>query len=162
MASTGISTPSAGELDASLLQTTLTSTPGVLPPSSSLVFGQTFSDHMLTVEWSAQHGFEAPHIKPYGPLSLDPSATVLHYAPTLFEGMKAYKDANGVARLFRESRAPACVDCRVAHCTRVRDSPLTLVRLTGPDKNMERMNRGAARLGFPVSSDVTGQGTTGG
>lgn len=75
---------------------------------------------MLTVPWSSKSGWGAPKISPYAPLQLDPSSTVLHYAPCLFEGMKAYKDDKGVARLFR------------------------------PDKNMERMNRSAARLAFPV------------
>lgn len=86
-----------------------------------MVFGQHFTDHMLTIKWDAKKGgWQAPEIKPYGDLSLSPAATVLHYAPTLFEGMKAYKDENGVARLFR------------------------------PDMNMKRMLRGAERMGFPT------------
>lgn len=99
----GSSTP-AGALDASLLKTTLKAEPGVLPPSSELVFGKTMSDHMLVCQWTEDSGFGIPEIKPYGPLSIDPASTVLHYAPTLFEGMKAYKDVNGVARLFRPNK----------------------------------------------------------
>jgi branched-chain amino acid aminotransferase len=87
MSSTGTSTP-AGGLDASLLKITRNPVPGVLPPSNTLVFGQTPTDHMLTIEWNLETGFEAPEIKPYGPLSLDPSASVLHYSTTMFEGMK--------------------------------------------------------------------------
>ena len=75
---------------------------------------------MLTIPWSSTSGWGIPKIEPYGPLALDPSSTVLHYAPCLFEGMKAYVDKEGTARLFR------------------------------PDKNMERMNKSAARLAFPV------------
>lgn len=80
---------------------------------------------MLTVPWSSAAGWGVPKIEPYGPLALDPSSTVLHYAPCLFEGMKAYMDDKGVARLFR------------------------------PDKNMERMNKSAARLAFPVSLSLS-------
>lgn len=111
MSSTGTSTPT-GALDASLLKMSLKQQPGVLPPSSSLSFGKTFSDHMLVCQWTEATGFGVPEIKPYGPLSIDPSSTVLHYAPTLFEGMKAYKDANGVPRLFRPNKV-SCTFARV-------------------------------------------------
>lgn len=83
------------------------------------MFGQSFTDHMLTIKWNAETGWDAPQIRPYAPLELDPSATVFHYAPCLFEGMKAYIDSKGGIRLFR------------------------------PDKNMERMKMSAKRLAFP-------------
>lgn len=75
---------------------------------------------MLTVKWTLEQGWQAPEIKPYGPLQLDPSSTVLHYAAELFEGMKAYRDKQGRCRLFR------------------------------PDLNMRRMNSSAKRLAFPT------------
>lgn len=103
MSSTGASTPN-GALDATRLKVTLVEQPGTLPPSSSLVFGKTFTDHMLTCQWTEEGGWAAAEIKPYGPIAMDPASTVLHYAPTLFEGMKAYKDANGVPRLFRPNK----------------------------------------------------------
>lgn len=59
---------------------------------------------MLCIPWSSEAGWGTPKITPYGPLSLDPSSTVLHYAPCLFEGMKAYKDKKGIARLFRPDK----------------------------------------------------------
>ncbi|KAH8120250.1 branched-chain amino acid aminotransferase II [Phellopilus nigrolimitatus] len=90
------------------------------PPSSSLVFGQIFTDHMLTIPWSANNGWEVPKIQPYGPLHLDPSCTVLHYAQTLFEGMKAYRDENGKVTMFR------------------------------PDMNMKRMLTSAQRIALPA------------
>ena len=68
---------------ASKLTVTHSSSETPLPPSSSLVFGQTFSSHMLTASWSIKSGWGTPEIKPYGPLALDPSSTVLHYAQTL-------------------------------------------------------------------------------
>ncbi|KAF9260321.1 branched-chain amino acid aminotransferase II [Marasmius fiardii PR-910] len=89
------------------------------PPSKTLVFGGTFTDHMLTIPWDAINGWGQPNIKPYGPLQLDPSTTVLHYAQTLFEGLKAYRDVTGKITLFR------------------------------PHMNMERMNKSAQRLALP-------------
>lgn len=50
------------------------------PDPSSLVFGATFTDHMLTVEWSSTSGWEKPHIKPFENLPIHPAASVLHYA----------------------------------------------------------------------------------
>jgi branched-chain amino acid aminotransferase len=83
-----VAIPSKAPLDASLLTVQETTTPSSLPDSSTLVFGQTFSDHMLCVKWSLEKGWQAPEIKPYAPLAIDPASTVLHYASTLFEGMK--------------------------------------------------------------------------
>lgn len=55
---------------------------------------------------------------------MEPSSTVLHYAQTAFEGMKAYRDADGTVSLFR------------------------------PDMNMKRMNNSATRIALPVSSST--------
>ncbi|GAA5854504.1 hypothetical protein JCM8547_004867 [Rhodosporidiobolus lusitaniae] len=112
--------PSANELDAGKLTVELTKSPKAIPESSSLVFGQTLTDHMLCIPWNISTGWGAPEIKPYAPLPLDPASTVLHYAATLFEGLKAYKDTAGRTRLFR------------------------------PDLNLKRMLRGAERMAFPT------------
>lgn len=48
-------------------------------PNDQLVFGKTFTDHMLEIEWTASGGWKAPTISPYHKLSLDPSASVFHY-----------------------------------------------------------------------------------
>ncbi|GAM16937.1 hypothetical protein SAMD00019534_001120 [Acytostelium subglobosum LB1] len=68
---------------------------------NKLVFGKEFSDHMVEVAWDANSGWGVPKISGYHNLSLPPSASVFHYALECFEGMKAYKDANGKIRLFR-------------------------------------------------------------
>ncbi|VDM61169.1 unnamed protein product [Angiostrongylus costaricensis] len=60
-----------------------------------------FSDHMLDVDWSVDKGWGKPCIHPYENLSLDPSCKVFHYAPELFEGMKAYRGVDDRIRLFR-------------------------------------------------------------
>ncbi len=66
----------------------------------NLAFGNVFSDHMLVCDY--KNGvWETPKIIPYGPLSLEPSAKIFHYGQSIFEGMKAYKDANGTTWLFR-------------------------------------------------------------
>jgi branched-chain amino acid aminotransferase len=108
-------------LDASRLKITNTTTPRDMPPSESLIFGHSFSDHMLTIPWTSTGGWADPVIGPYAPLTLDPSSVIFHYAPSLFEGMKAYKDKDGKVRLFR------------------------------PDMNMRRMNLSADRIALPVS-----------
>ncbi|KAL4939766.1 hypothetical protein BDV06DRAFT_198119 [Aspergillus oleicola] len=115
-------TPAAFELarlDASKLTTRKTTTPKELLPSKDLVFGKNFTDHMLSVEWTAEDGWHAPQIVPYQKLQLDPSACVFHYAFECFEGMKAYRDAKGQVRLFR------------------------------PDKNMARLNKSSTRIALP-------------
>ena len=63
-------------------------------------FGKYFSDHMLEVDYENGE-WKTPAIKPYQALSLDPSLAALHYGQSIFEGIKAYKDANGEAYIFR-------------------------------------------------------------
>lgn len=70
-------------------------------PLDQLVFGRFFTDHMLVWEWSVEGGWEEPAIKPFANFSLHPASSVLHYGIECFEGMKAYKDAEGGVRLFR-------------------------------------------------------------
>lgn len=60
---------------------------------------------MLSIEWTATKGWNAPKIHPYSKISLDPSSIVFHYAVECFEGMKAYVDANGKIRMFRPGNA---------------------------------------------------------
>lgn len=50
------------------------------PDPNTLVFGTVFTDHMLTVEWSSEFGWEKPHIKPLQNLSLHPGSSAFHYA----------------------------------------------------------------------------------
>lgn len=119
-ASQPIDSIGSANIDASKLRIENSNAPKTKSPPSELNFGQTFTDHMLVLNWSQDAGWSDPLIQPYQPLVLDPSATVFHYAPSLFEGMKAYKGVDGQIRLFR------------------------------PDKNMARMNTSAERLAFPA------------
>ena len=82
-------------------------------------FGVHFTDHMVSITWTKGQGWHSATVKPYGPLTLDPSAAVLHYGQEIFEGMKAYRHADGSVHLFR------------------------------PDMNAARFNRSAARMMLP-------------
>jgi branched-chain amino acid aminotransferase len=68
---------------------------------SALGFGRIFTDRMLLVEWKGDRGWFDARIKPYEPFVLDPSCLVFHYAQEIFEGLKAYKWADGTITLFR-------------------------------------------------------------
>lgn len=66
----------------------------------NLSFGKVFSDHMLICTYK-NGAWNVPEIVPYKPLTLDPSAKIFHYGQAIFEGLKAYKDANNDVFLFR-------------------------------------------------------------
>ncbi len=106
-------------LDASGIDITITQSPKKKTPKSELVFGHTFTDHMLACEWDSIKGWAKPKITPYQNLSLDPATCVFHYGFECFEGLKAYKDKDGNVRLFR------------------------------PDMNMARLARSGARIALP-------------
>jgi branched-chain amino acid aminotransferase len=64
-------------------------------------FGKHFTDHMVDICWSARGGWHRPRVQPYGPIQLDPAAAVLHYGQEIFEGLKAYRHADGSIWTFR-------------------------------------------------------------
>ena len=97
----------------------LTKEKKVKPDYNKLGFGQYFTDHMFLMNYSTEKGWHDARIVPYGPIALDPACAVFHYAQEMFEGMKAYKTANGDVQLFR------------------------------PMKNIERMNRTNERMCIP-------------
>ena len=108
-------------LDASRMTITLTQSPRSVPEIGSAEerAQKTCTDHMVTALWTAEHGWEAPELKPYGAFSIMPNASVLHYATECFEGTKLYRGHDGKLRLFRI------------------------------EKNCERMRRSAARIALP-------------
>ncbi|CCH58850.1 hypothetical protein TBLA_0A10720 [Henningerozyma blattae CBS 6284] len=110
---------SLAPLDSTKLKITRVQTPSKPRPNEELVFGKTFTDHMLTIQWDATKGWYDPEIKPYAPFTLDPSSIVFHYAFELFEGLKAYRTADNKITMFR------------------------------PDMNMRRMNKSASRICLP-------------
>ena len=71
------------------------------PDFNTLGFGKVFSDHMFLMNYTAGQGWHDPRIVPYGPFALEPSAMVFHYAQEVFEGLKAYRTADGRIQLFR-------------------------------------------------------------
>ena len=96
-----------------------TKAPKAKPEMANVSFGTTFTDHMFLMDYSDEAGWHDPRIVPYAPLSLDPSAVILHYAMGVFEGLKAYRTAEGRIQLFR------------------------------PDCNAERLKNSAERLSLP-------------
>ncbi|KAJ2651018.1 branched-chain-amino-acid transaminase bat2 [Coemansia sp. RSA 1250] len=91
-------------IDASKLTKTLTTKPKALLDPQQLDFGKNFTDHMLCIKYTEDKGWEAPEIKPYGPLEIDPASFVLNYSVETFEGMKAYRASDGTINLFRPQK----------------------------------------------------------
>lgn len=88
-------------------------------PTKDLGFGKIFSDHMFMADYSRDEGWHDARIVPFGNLNLHPAATVFHYGAEIFEGLKAYRRADGKVQLFR------------------------------PLENVKRMNNSAERLRLP-------------
>jgi len=88
-------------------------------------FGTNFSDHMVSIDWTEGRGWHDATIGPRRPLELDPACAVLHYAQEIFEGLKAYKRADGGIALFR------------------------------PEANAARFNQSAQRLAMPELPEET-------
>lgn len=65
-----------------------------------LPFGYFFSDHMFSMTYE-EGRWQNPEILPYGPISLLPGAAMMHYGQTVFDGLKAFRGVDGVARVFR-------------------------------------------------------------
>ena len=82
-------------------------------------FGRVFTDHMVTIRYSDAKGWHDAKVGPRAPLTLDPATAVLHYAQEIFEGLKAYRLADGSMALFR------------------------------PEQNARRFQRSARRLAMP-------------
>lgn len=82
-------------------------------------FGKVFTDHMALATWDTERGWHDAQVRAYGPLSLMPAAAVLHYAQEVFEGLKAYRHADGSIWSFR------------------------------PEANAQRMQRSSRRLALP-------------
>ncbi|HET9238647.1 MAG TPA: hypothetical protein VFO10_15405, partial [Oligoflexus sp.] len=107
------------------IKTHYAGSPKALPfadPNADLGFGKLFTDHMFVSRYAEGHGWSSSEIIPYGPLEMDPAASVLHYGQALFEGMKAFRRDDGSIWLFR------------------------------PEYNFKRMGDGADRLCLPQPS----------
>ena len=96
-----------------------TTTPKAKPDSSTLGFGKIFTDHMFVMDYSKEEGWHNAKIVPFENISLHPASTVLHYGSEIFEGLKAYRRADGKVQMFR------------------------------PIENVRRMNNSAERLCLP-------------
>jgi branched-chain amino acid aminotransferase len=96
----------------------------------NLVFGRSFADHMLSVDYKDGE-WQTPQIVPFGPISYSPAMMSLHYGQAIFEGMKAYKNADGEIFVFR------------------------------PEENWKRLNKSAFRMCMPeVPEEIFMEGLT--
>jgi branched-chain amino acid aminotransferase len=64
-------------------------------------FGIHFADHMIAATWTPEEGWHQATVRPYAPFLIDPASAVLHYAQMIFEGLKAYRHADGSIWTFR-------------------------------------------------------------
>ncbi|GGW27241.1 branched-chain amino acid aminotransferase [Arenibacter certesii] len=80
---------------------------------NNLAFGKVLADHMMVCDYK-NGAWETPKIVPYQPITLDPSAKIFHYGQSVFEGMKAYKDADNKVWLFRplENQKRINISCK--------------------------------------------------
>ena len=85
-------------------------------------FGTHFTDHQVVVVWEKDKGWHSARVEPYGPILMDPSSAVLHYGQEIFEGLKAYRHADGSIWTFR------------------------------PEANAQRLQRSARRMALPELS----------
>ena len=105
------------------IKITKTTSPAQMPPEDKLGFGKVFTDHMLLVDYDDKQGWHDARILPFGRISLHPASTVLHYGAEIFEGLKAYRRADGGVQLFR------------------------------PMENIRRMNNSAERMSLPLMDE---------
>ncbi|MCL1801623.1 MAG: branched chain amino acid aminotransferase, partial [Promicromonosporaceae bacterium] len=82
-------------------------------------FGTVFTDHMVRISWTRAGGWSNQRVVPFESLTLSPASAVLHYGQEIFEGLKAYRHADGSIWSFR------------------------------PGKNAKRFNKSADRLALP-------------
>ncbi len=71
------------------------------PDWNNLGFGKYMTDYMFVMDWDKGQGWHDARIVPHGPIEINPACVVLHYAQETFEGMKAYRTAEGKIQLFR-------------------------------------------------------------
>ncbi len=113
------------------MTSTFTRTPNPSPATPERItevlanpgFGMHFTDHMVTIRYDRTQGWHDAQVEPYRPITLDPAAMVLHYGQAIFEGLKAYRQADGSVASFR------------------------------PESNAQRFRRSSRRLAMPELPD---------
>ncbi|MEH0147645.1 branched-chain amino acid aminotransferase [Corynebacterium sp. Q4381] len=70
-------------------------------------FGQKFTDHMVSIEWTEGEGWHNAQVRPFGPIELGPATSVVHYGQAIFEGLKAYRHEDGTITTFRPDQNAA-------------------------------------------------------
>ena len=121
--------------------TTRTTAPKPKPADDTLSFGKVLTDHMFLMNYEEGQGWFNPRIEPYGPLSLDPATSVLHYGQAIFDGLKAFRGDDGQIRLFRAERHAERFN-RSAQIMCMPEVPVDIVRAV-----LRRAGRRGCRLG---------------
>ena len=87
------------------------------PDQKNLGFGKYMTDYMFVMDWTKEDGWKDARIVPEGPITMDPACVTLHYAQETFEGMKAYRTAEGKIQLFRpEMNAKRMINSNARLC----------------------------------------------
>ena len=87
------------------------------PDQKHLGFGKYMTDYMFVMDWTKEEGWKDARIVPEGPITMDPACVTLHYAQETFEGMKAYRTAEGKIQLFRpEMNAKRMINSNARLC----------------------------------------------
>jgi branched-chain amino acid aminotransferase len=87
-------------------------------------FGRVFTDHMVTIKYAESKGWYDARVEARKPIPMDPATAVLHYAQEIFEGLKAYRTADGGVTMFRPD----------ANSRRFRDSAVRMAMAQLPDE----------------------------
>jgi len=74
---------------------------GTMPAEDKLGFGEYFTDHMFTMDYDPQNGWNNPRVTPYNEFCIFPAAMVLHYGQAIFEGIKAFRTDDDRIVVFR-------------------------------------------------------------
>lgn len=110
-----------------LFPITRTTVPKHKPADDQLAFGKVMTDHMFLMNYEDGKGWFNPRIEPYGPLTLDPATSVLHYGQAIFDGLKAFRGEDGRIRLFRAQRHAERFN-RSAQLMCMPDLPVDIIR----------------------------------
>jgi hypothetical protein len=121
--------------------TSLSSLNAARPHPTKLIFGQTFSPHMLLIQYDKyNYGWQTPSIVPYGNIHISPAASALHYGMECFEGMKAYRALSPSSNNSTNNNNDNSTND---------ENVVDDLRLFRPEKNMERLRNSMTRLGMP-------------
>jgi branched-chain amino acid aminotransferase len=129
--------------------TSLSTLNAARPHPTKLLFGQTFSPHMLLIHYENK-AWQTPSIVPYGNINISPAASALHYGMECFEGMKAYRALSPSSSSSNNNNNNSINNTED-------ENVVDDLRLFRPEKNMERLRNSMTRLGMPGTNFNTNE-----